>query len=111
MDIVPCNPVKPYLLSSFLRAAADEVKARCSVRRFIELRYDIMSVAYPHKPFSVIEAESDFFEASYRYVTGQTLIPECRPGVTITRESPDTYWTNYRDWLRVHAREHQHQFQ
>lgn len=86
-------------LEAFLSESACELAKAPSIRRFMALRYDIMSKSFPHKSFSVATSDPGFFGRAYWHLHGRPFAEEGQS------ELPDRevseYEVNYRAWIRA----------
>lgn len=80
-------------LEIFLSESAREMAKTPSIRRFMTLRYDVMVKCFPHKTFSVGQADLDFFGSALAHLRGQ---PFAGPD-----SEASEYEANYRAWIRA----------
>jgi hypothetical protein len=84
-----------YDLVLHLRAGATHMAMQYSFDKrweyFYEMRYTILSVYFPHKPFSVEQCTPDFFQDTLDYLHGIKELPK--------REAGNEYQNNYIDWV------------
>ena len=84
------------MITAYIRNARKEMLAGgVSLKRFMELRYDIMSRECPHGTFSVEQCSLDFFEKAYNHIM------QIEPLPVGSKERPlSEYDRNYINWIR-----------
>lgn len=86
---------KFYNLILHLRAAKTHMEMNYQFSErweiFSEMRYDMLSIYFPHKTFSVEECSFDFFSQTLNYLEGRVELPK--------KETGREFKNNYIDWV------------
>ena len=85
------------MIAAYVRNSRKELAAMpaLNLKRFMELRYDIMSAKHPHKTFSVEYATPEFFENAHGHILGILPIPTNTPERKLSE-----YDHNYIAWIK-----------
>lgn len=83
------------MLIDYVRDAANEMAKGFNLRRFMELRYERMSIEHPHGTFSTERAGSEFFVNALAHITGEQPLPKDEPGKPLSE-----YDKNYVAWIK-----------
>lgn len=86
---------RAYELIRHLRAAKTHMEMSYPqmkrIALFMEMRYELLSVHWPHKTFSVGQCSDHFFEETLDYLEGRKELPK--------KEQHNIYQNNYIDWI------------
>ena len=79
----------------YVRSAAEEIARGYNLRRFMELRYERMSVECPHDVFSTERSGPEFFANALAHINGEQPLPKDEPGKPLS-----DYDKNYVKWIK-----------
>lgn len=87
--------IKAYNLIKHLRAGKTHMEMAYNSEEkfniFVEMRYNLLRVHWPHETFSVEQGTYEFFQNTLDYLEGRLEIP---------RKETNSYQANYFNWIK-----------